>query len=280
MKLVMTLLVRNEADILATNIEYHLRRGVDFFIATDNLSEDGTRDVLEHYRQQNLLHLIRETDDNYSQSHWVTRMAHMAAVDFQADWVINSDADEFWWPEESNDLKELLAKVPTEIDALRVSRSNFVPLADGGQGNFIDTMTVRERESRNGYGNPLPPKVCHRGYHDITVSMGNHAVSRTGGPIAVGTAPLSIFHFPVRSFTQLALKVSLGGAALERNENLDRGAGKVWRMLYRKWQHGDLEAYYRDQSFTEASLKTAIESRQLVQDERLRNFMRHSDATE
>jgi hypothetical protein len=279
-KLVMTLLVRNEADILATNIEYHLRRGVDFLIATDNLSEDGTRDVLEHYRQRSLLHLIRETDDNYSQSHWVTRMARMAAVDFQADWVINSDADEFWWPEESSDLKELLAKVPTEIDALRVSRSNFVPLADGGRGHFIDTMTVRERESRNGCGDPLPPKVCHRGYHDITVAMGNHAVSRTDGPLAVGTAPLSIFHFPVRSFTQLALKVSLGGAALERNEDLDRGVGKVWRMLYRKWQHGDLEAYYRDQSFTEASLKTAIESRQLVQDERLRNFMRHSDATE
>jgi hypothetical protein len=280
MKLVMTLLVRNEADILATNIEYHLRRGVDFFIATDNLSEDGTRDVLEHYRKQNLLHLILETDDNYSQSNWVTRMARMAAVDCQADGVINSDADEFWWPEESNDLKEMLAKVPAEIDALSVSRSNFVPMVDGGSGDFIDTMTVRERESRNGCGDPLPPKLCHRGYHDITIAMGNHAVNRSGGPITIGTAPLSIFHFPLRSFGQFALKISLGGAALERNENLDRGLGKVWRMLYRKWQQGDLDAYYRDQSFTEASLKAAIESRQLVQDERLRNFMRQSGVTD
>ncbi|HJM57083.1 MAG TPA: hypothetical protein QF446_07130 [Planctomycetota bacterium] len=39
-RLVMTLLVRNEEDILATNIEYHLARGVDFIIATDNLSDD------------------------------------------------------------------------------------------------------------------------------------------------------------------------------------------------------------------------------------------------
>jgi len=276
MKLVMTLLVRNEADILATNIEYHLRRGVDFFIATDNLSKDGTRDVLEHYRKQNLLHLILENDDDYSQSIWVTRMARMAAVDCQADWVINSDADEFWWPEESDDLKKLLAEVPADIDALRVSRSNFVPMADACSGSFIDTMTARERESRNGCGDPLPPKVCHRGYHDITVAMGNHAVNRSDGPVTVGTAPLSIFHFPLRSFGQLALKISLGGAALERNENLGPGVGKVWRMLYRKWQQGDLEAYYRDQSFTEASLKTAIESQHLVHDERLRNFMRES----
>ena len=68
MKLVMTPLVRNEADIIATTIEYHLRRGVDFLIVTVNLSEDGTRDVLEHYRRRNLLHLILQSDDTYAQS--------------------------------------------------------------------------------------------------------------------------------------------------------------------------------------------------------------------
>lgn len=275
MKLVMTLLVRDEADVLARNIEYHLRRGIDFFIATDNLSRHEARDVLEHYRRRNLLHLIFEPDDTFAQSTWVTRMARMAAVDFQADWVINSDTDEFWWPEEADDLKQLLANVPADIGALRVTRHNFVPLAGTcGEDDFIDAMTVRERVSRNSVGKPLLPKVCHRGYVDIEVAMGNHTVSRAGDSPTVGTAPVVILHFPVRSLGQLTQKISLGGAALERNGGIASHMGTAWRMLYRKWQQGDLGEYYREQSFTESELDAAIQSRQLVRDERLRNFMR------
>jgi len=278
MKLVMTLLVRNEEDILATNIEYHLRRGVDFFIATDNLSDDGTRDILEHYRQRNLLHLILQSDDTYAQSDWVTRMARMAAIDFQADWVINSDADEFWWPEEDSDLKELFADVPPEIDALSVARSNFVPIAFGNARGFVEAMTVRERVSLNALGAPLPPKMCHRGFPDVDVEMGNHAAVRANGPMHVGQAPLTILHFPLRSYAQFSRKISLGGAALERNETLGPTIVGTWRMLYKKWQRGELEAYYMAQQLNPVELDAAVASQKLIRDERLRDFMRQSQS--
>lgn len=61
MKLIMTLLVRDEEDILAHNIEYHLGNGVDFVIATDNLSTDRTRDILEEFRRAGQLHYIYES---------------------------------------------------------------------------------------------------------------------------------------------------------------------------------------------------------------------------
>ncbi len=59
-KLVMTLLARDEGDIIRRNIEFHLSHGVDFIIATDNASSDNTRDILTEYKNKGKLYLIDE----------------------------------------------------------------------------------------------------------------------------------------------------------------------------------------------------------------------------
>ena len=100
----MTLLVRDEIDIIRLNIEFHLNRGVDFIIATDNNSADGTREVLAEYEALGLVHLIDEPGHDYAQAHWVSRMAFLARDTYNADWILNNDADEFWCPQHG-DLK-------------------------------------------------------------------------------------------------------------------------------------------------------------------------------
>jgi hypothetical protein len=46
-KLVQTLVVRDESDIVGAQIDYHLNAGVDFVLATDHDSSDGTTEILE-----------------------------------------------------------------------------------------------------------------------------------------------------------------------------------------------------------------------------------------
>lgn len=61
----MTLLVRDVEDIIRENIEFHLEKGVDFIIATDNLSVDSTKYILKKYERKGMLKYIFEPEDNY-----------------------------------------------------------------------------------------------------------------------------------------------------------------------------------------------------------------------
>ena len=154
MKLVMTLLVRDEEDIVADNLDFHLAQGVDEVIVTDNGSEDATLDILREYEARGVVRIILEPSDDYSQGKWVTRMARMAASELGADWVINSDADEFWWPR-SGTLASTFEGLDDATGVVVARRTNFVPQPEDDQP-FWERMTVRERESlklsRSDYG--------------------------------------------------------------------------------------------------------------------------------
>lgn len=265
--LVMTLLVRDEEDIIAANIDYHLARGVDLVIATDNASVDNTVEILRGYESQGVLRLLHEPTDNYSQAKWVTRMARLAAEE-GAGWVINSDADEFWWPRAATDLKRAFADVPKRIGVVRVARHNFPPRPLDGRP-FSEVMTIRDLDSRNSRGRPLRPKVAHRAHPEARVRMGNHGVRGPGLGEKAKTREIEILHFPMRTFEQLENKIVKGGRALAANDELPPGKGQTWRQLYSLWEQGRLREFYDSQV-----LSTPLPAPGFVEDTRLRDFLR------
>jgi hypothetical protein len=275
MKLVMTLLVRDEEDVLAANFECHLSQGVDFFIVTDNLSIDGTRDIIEQYVRDGVAVCLEERNDDYSQARWVTKMARLAAARYEADWVINSDADEFWIGSSANGIKEDLASIDPRALCAVVSRSNFLPTDEEGVGFFAERMMICERQSRNAIGELLPPKVCHRAFQDIQVDQGNHVVRRDGLPLKGVPGALHIRHYPARSYRQFENKIVKGGAAYARNTELPSEIGHAWRYLYKCWKAGGLRAYYRQIMRSPQAVTRDLESGELIYDDTLLRILRH-----
>lgn len=263
----MTLLVRNAEGLLRENLEFHLHQGVDFFIITDNCSNDRTADVIDEYVRRGLARRIWEPQDDYSQGRWVTRMARAAAIDHGADWVINNDDDEFWSAGERT-LREELALVDPDCEGLVVERYNHPPVAGQDGKDFLAAMVYRESRSLNVFGDPLPPKVCHRGYADIQVVQGNHGASRLGRPLVCRAATnMAISHFPVRDFASFERKIIQGGEAYARNRELHPGVGYSWRWLYKLWCEKGLRDWYDGQLLRPEHIEERLAHGTLVLDD-------------
>jgi hypothetical protein len=205
LRIVLTLLVRDEADVVEANLAHHLALGVDHAIVTDHRSSDGTTEILERFAGDGRLTLIREESEELRQSDWVTRMARLAATEQGADWVINGDADELWWPRDGT-LREVLAAVPARFGALRGLWRNFVPRPEDGRP-FHERMTIR-RPPASDLTDPFHAqvKVVHRAHPDVVVTQGNHDALGASLPLIREWLPFEVLHFPVRTAEQARRK--------------------------------------------------------------------------
>ncbi len=258
----MTLLVRDEADIVAAVVEHHIAAGVDLIIATDNGSVDGTEEILREYADAGVVELHHEPALDYRQSEWVTRMARRAAAVHGATWVLNADADEFFWP------PTLPAALGDVTDgSVVVPRDNLV--ADpAATGSWPHRLVLRDPLSLSPRGTRIGPKLCHVGDPDVTVAAGNHAAT---GPLvgAVSAArPLTILHAPDRGFAQYHRKIRNGGSAYAANTTVGKEVGWHWREDYDRLQAGTLAATYESRQL---SVSQRLASGELVRDTRLRD---------
>lgn len=242
-RLIMTLLVKNEEELLPLNLEFHRSMGVDGFIITDNNSTDSTPQIIEEYKQRGwVLEVIDEHATDYNQKHWVDRMIRLAKGKYHADWVINADADEFWYTPKRNIKAEIST---THANVLRCNVRNVYP-----EESLLWTewnKTVRAVPAEADFD--LSPysifthqthKVMHRTAGYLQISMGNHKVNML--PRRTASSSIIVYHYNIRGKAQFLAKMINGGKQLEQRKS--KHGGRHWRYFYDLYKQGLLEAEY------------------------------------
>ncbi len=261
MKLAMTILARDEGDIIEHNIRFHAAAGVDKFVVTDNSSLDGTREILAELSKEFDIKIFDEPSLTIDQDRWVTRMANWLRENDDSDWVINNDADEFWLTD-AEDLRkgilETVSSASSDVGVLTCRRQNMIASKETTakqdyqfhQNNYavirnIDSdcnETAWSEKSGNIIIRKLPGKVITRLEGLKSIGMGNHGAAHLGSKAECRN--IEIFHYPIRSFEQFEKKVVNYGSSLEKNERFSPAISSHLRHWYECYKAGTLREQY------------------------------------
>ena len=231
----MLMLVRDEADIIQSNFDFHLRMGIQQFVVTDNGSVDGTRDILADLKRRlgKSIVIIDDPEPAHHQTARVNRMIKVAKEEFRVGWIIACDADEFWYPASGN--------YETEIDGrkniLDCYWHNFLPRPNMLWQQFTDVGEMP------GYHGRSKKVFClSRGL--IGMYSGNHE-SRSIPRIPANSDNIRVYHYPLRSYEQFERKVVQGYRA-QIKTTFQQGAAWHWQEYYEAWEKGQLPQVYQD----------------------------------
>lgn len=279
MRLILTVMVRDEVDIIAAMVEHHMAQGVDLIIATDNGSIDGTTEILQAYADVGAVDLHHDPVHRKHQHSVVTGMARRARTEYAADWVINADADEFWVPRDRNlTLRDALEHTPLHLNAFTVPVVNMVG-PPALRGSFIDRLlwrdcrTVECLRSVGLHAHPTDNAV-HRGDPGIVIAQGNHFVSLRSNGRPAGPYQIEVLHFPWRSWDQFRRKVVNAGLAYESNPDLRPSKNHHGRADYDRYKADRLfEAFMLRQPAAD-EIETAEVEGALVKDTWFAGYVR------
>lgn len=240
-RLVMTILCRNEVDIIESNIRTHAQLGVDAFVVMDNGSTDGTREILTQLENEFQLHIIDQPSQTYQQAKWMKQLAIYARDRLQANWVISNDADEFWIPQDSN--KTLKDYLNHKDSVVTIKRHNMVLTEEAIKPGyhfsqaryFVKYPICYDKQAQIHDSNismlfvPISPKVIVNPNGFIKISGGNHRAKHIAKPFTARVeSGIKVYHYPIRSWKQFEANIK------HRKELLKNPNAKMGNH-YRRW---------------------------------------------
>ncbi len=258
--LVMTILVKNEADIIEANIRTHASLGVDAFVIMDNGSNDGTREILSKLQNEFEITIIDEKG-YYQQKKFMTKLAFLAKRIYKPDWIINNDADEFWIPNSGNSLKEHLN---FKGAILRVDRFNIIPPIESIEKEdvFFDSIyevsnqinyRVAKREDISVLLGQASRKVIINPHGLIKINSGNHSAEHIAFWNKKSCSTIKNYHYPIRSYKQFEKRVVTRKKVLDNFPNVKMG--DHYRELVKKYINGKLKEEYKKFIFKDKEIE-------------------------
>lgn len=236
MKVTGIAMVRDERDIIAQTVGW-MKRNVDQVIVADNLSSDGTREILDGLG----VTVIDDTEVGYRQSEKMSRLAELARQE-GAGFIVPFDADEIHVLL-GGTIRDGLAELDDDVLVSEAALYDHVATgADSDEADPIRRLTYRRASQA-----PLR-KVAVRAVEGVTIHQGNHSASFPGirHPKTV-TDLMCVHHFPYRSVEQFVSKVRNGAAAYAATD-LPKEAGAHWRqygeILDRQGEAGIAEIFH------------------------------------
>jgi glycosyl transferase family 2 len=282
-KLAMTLMIRDAADIIEANLRYHRAQGADLFVVAVNGSTDGTLEILEPHVEAGLVRL--ELMPGSLPEVWGQGRTRLARLAFElgADWVIHNDDDEFWWPL-TGDLKQALEAVPERFGMVVAPRTEFP--ARPGEGFFADRMTIREARFLR------PPKAAHRTHPEVVLgqthpsqiwlenaaadafsgrpglreSGAGHSAKPSLELVLAPTFPIRVLHFPLRSFAQYCHRVEIANASAQLGADHRRNV----RTAY---ERGRLDQLYEELVVSDDEVTKGIAEGWFLEDTDFRDYL-------
>ncbi len=244
------MLVRDEADVIEYTLR-HLATQVDEVIVADNLSTDGTRDILDQLASEGLPLLVQDDSERaYYQSEKTSRLARLA-LDRGHGWVLPCDADEYWYAPDMRPIRDFADGVVPDVQIVRANLYNHIPTALDRPAARLSTWDTVEPEPnpfrrigwRKREHQELGKVMC-RTRPDLRIGMGNHSAS-TDGTATVGWG-LSIRHYSWRTAGQYLGKIRNGEEAYAATSPDFRVMyGEHWQMWQGKPDEAVVDHFWR-----------------------------------
>lgn len=282
-RLFMTYLVKDEEEIIEKNILFHKEMGVDGFIVTSHNSTDRTNEILERLKKKGIvLEIFYKDSPYYEQSRWVGDMIHSAAK-YGADWVINADADEFYYSKSLNLKKSICEANNNNVNVLWVDSIFLFP---DDRKSFLECPYFVKRpfqkfeaemlniDNHNIYKNFIGSQNCFKVIHKTKgfreIAMGNHNISMRNS-IKVQSADINLYHYHIKGYEGYKAKVLNW---INTGKNMPEGMGTHIKALIKLYENGKLRENYVS-IYNKEVRNFLIEQGVVVIDPSVSNFLKY-----